>query len=254
MTVQSLFKYGKLNKHSEAVFSTPTVWFSPPAKLNDPFECRPWFTFEGTQEQIVQSMARGLRQYHPDLTANSATAHAISIFLEGRHRDPNTWEGLRQDAVKTLGNKIGLYCLSENNDSILMWSHYAEEHQGYCLEFEATAHTAFFGAAQKVKYNTDFPVVDFFNTPNEEQAELIFLTKFVGWSYEKEWRIVDHEVGPGIREYPPELLRAVIFGLYMPEADRAKIRAWVKKRGHAVKYFEAQRDDRQFKVVIKEIG
>jgi len=134
-----------------------------------------------------------------------------------------------------------------------MWSHYAENHRGYCLEFEATDHTPFFGAAQQVKYDADFPVVDFFNTPKEEQVDLIFLTKFVGWSYEEEWRIVDHEAGPSIREYPPELLRGVIFGLRMPEADRAKVRTWVKKRGHAVKFFEVQRHDRQFKVVVKEI-
>lgn len=253
MTVQSLFKYGKLNEHSEAVFSTPTAWLSQPAQLNDPFECRPWFTFEGSPEQIVQSIARGLRQHYPDLTPDNATANATGIFLEGRHRNPNTWEGLRQALIVTLGSRIGLYCLSEVNDSILMWSHYAEDHRGYCLEFEATDHTPFFGTAQQVKYSTDFPVVDYFNTPNEEQANLIFLTKFSGWAYEKEWRIIDHETGPGIHEYPPELLQSVIFGLRMPETDRKRIREWVMKRGHAVKFFEAQRHDRQFKVVVEEI-
>lgn len=253
MTVQSLFKYGKLNKHSEAAVSTPKVWFSPPAQLNDPFECRPWFTFNGSPDEIVESIARGLRQYRPDLTPDSAKAHAVSIFLEGRHRDPNTWEGLGQDVVAALGQRIGLYCLSEHNDSILMWSHYAADHSGYCLEFAATADTPFFGAAQQVKYGTEFPVVDFFTTPKEEQVDLIFLTKFEGWSYEGEWRIVDHDTGPGIREYPRELLRSVTFGLRMPEANRETIRTWVKGRGHAVKFFEAQRHDRQFKVVVKEI-
>lgn len=254
MVVQSLYKYGKFNEHSEAVFSTPTVWFPQPAQLNDTFECRPWFTFEGSPEQIVQSIARGLRQHYPDLTPDNATANATGIFLEGRHRNPNTWEGLRQDLIATLGRKIGLYCLSEVNDSILMWSHYAEDHRGYCLEFEATDHTPFFGTAQQVQYSIDFPVVDCFNTSNEEQVNLIFLMKFSGWAYEKEWRIINHETGPGIHEYPPELLRSVIFGLRMPETDRMKIREWVKKRGHVVKFFEAQRHDHQFKVVVKEIG
>lgn len=254
MTARSLFKYGRLNEHSEEVFSTPRIWFSPPAKLNDPFECRPWFTFNGSQQEIVESIARGLRQYHPELTLDNAKAHAVSIFLEGRHRDPNTWEGLRQDVVATLGKRIGLYCLSEHNDSILMWSHYAADHAGYCLEFEVIDHTPFFGLAQQVKYGSEFPVVDFFTTSKEEQYDLIFLTKFQGWSYEGEWRIVDHDNGPGSREYPRELLRSVIFGLRMPEANRETIREWVKRRGHTVRFFEAQRHDQHFKIVVKEIG
>jgi len=112
-----------------------------------------------------------------------------------------------------------------------MWSHYAADHSGYCLEFEATDNTQFFSAAQQVKYATKFPVVDIFTTPTEEQLDRIFLTKFQGWSYEREWRIVDIKSGPGPREYPRELLRSVIFGLKMPEAEREMIRAWVKKRG-----------------------
>jgi len=39
----------------------------------------------------------------------------------------------------------------------------------------------------------------------------------------------------------------------MPEANRETIRAWVKKRGHTVKFFEAQRHDQQFKIVVNEI-
>lgn len=253
MTVQTLYKYGKLTEHSEAVFSSPTIWFSPPAQLNDPFECRPWLTFEGTREQIVDVLSRVLRKHNPGLTAENATANAVSIFLEGRHSDPRTWSDLRREVLSILGRKIGLYCMSKKNDSILMWSHYAKDHQGYCLEFEATDNTPVFGTAQEVKYSPDLPAVDFFNTPNEEQVDLIFLTKFEGWSYESEWRIIDHASGPGVHEYPAELLHSVIFGFRMPEADRAKIRAWIHKRDHPVRFYEAGRDSRQFKIVVREI-
>lgn len=46
-----LYKYGRLNEYSEALFSKPQVWFSASLELNDPFECRPWYTFEGSTEQ-----------------------------------------------------------------------------------------------------------------------------------------------------------------------------------------------------------
>jgi Protein of unknown function (DUF2971) len=133
-----------------------------------------------------------------------------------------------------------------------MWSHYSENHRGYCLEFEATNATPVFGEAQPVEYVPDYPTVDFFNTPKEKIFDLIFLTKHIRWSYEEEWRIVDHRPGPGAHAYPAELLRGVIFGLRMPEEHRENIRAWTKKRGHSVKFYEAVQSERQFDIEIRE--
>jgi hypothetical protein len=160
------------------LFSTPTIWFSVPAELNDPFECRPWVTFNGSREQIIERLAQGLRKQKPELTKENATAHAVSIFLEGRHRNPKIWEQLREDLGDWLG-RIGLYCLSGNNNSILMWSHYADHHRGYCLQFEATDCTPVFGGALRVRYASDFPVVDVFNMSDDEQANLVFSTKYL---------------------------------------------------------------------------
>lgn len=252
MSIDVLFKYGSLSEHSESLFSTPTIWFAAPSLLNDPFECRPWLTFNGSQAQIVEVLTRVLRRDNPHMAPNDATAMAVSIFLEGRYRDPKTWENLRADVIARLGGDIGLCCLAESNDNILMWSHYARNHDGYCLEFEATNCTPVFGEAQQVLYASEFPVVDFFNTPPDKQVDLIFLTKYIGWRYEEEYRIIDHQAGAGLHSYPPELLRSVTFGLRMPESARQQIRAWVKNRGHDIRFYEAAIDDREFKVVIKE--
>lgn len=254
MTVGVLYKYGMLGEHSEALFSTPNVWFASPASLNDPFECRPWFTFEGSERDIVTRLARGLHQQEPHLSPHEAMARAFGIYREGRHRNPETWEGMRAGLLSALADNIGIYCLSATNNSILMWSHYADEHRGYCLGFEAGETTPFFGAAQEVRYSDTYPVVDVFTTTNSDQVDLVFLTKFTGWSYETEYRIIDHEAGPGTHSYPAELLRSVTFGFRMPESDRARIREWVGRRGHAVKFFEAIRDDRQFKIDVREIA
>lgn len=254
MSIDVLYKYGRLNENSEALFTTPTIWFSSPAKLNDPFECRPWFTFEGDRDQIVETISTILRRIYPYLTPNDATARAVGIVLEGRHRDPAIWEALRRNVVSMLGTNIGLCCLSANNDSILMWSHYADNHCGYCLGFEATDNTPFFGGAQQISYDDKFPTVDFFNTPHEQQVDLIFLTKFSGWRYEAEYRIIDHQEGAGLHSYPVELLRSVTFGLRMPEADRARIRTWVELRDHGIKFFEAVLNDRQFKIEVREVA
>lgn len=252
MKLERLYKYGRINEHSEQVFSSSQLWFSPPGKLNDPFECRPWLTFDGSDTDVVETLARILKKRDPNLTYDTAIAEAVAIFLQGRHRDPGAWESLRRELLTMLG-EIGLCCFSKVPDSILMWSHYGLNHEGYCLEFEATEETPVFGEAQPVLYSNNYPTVDFFKTPKEEQADLIFLTKFTHWSYEQEWRIVDFIRGSGLRGYPPDLLKSVIFGLRTSEQHKEDIREWVKRRGHPVRFLQAVQNSHKFAIELQEI-
>ena len=178
MVIDRLYKYGHINKYSEYLFSTAKIWLSAPSELNDPFECRPWFTFEGTKEEVIELLGKDIQKQNPTMPKDIATAEAESIYLQGRHRDVKTWEAVQRDLIHSLGSNIGLYCLSRIPDSILMWSHYSSEHQGYCLEFDATDQMSVFGEALPVLYSDSYPLVDYFKTPKERQFDPIFLTKF----------------------------------------------------------------------------
>ncbi len=257
MDLVHLYKYGRIDRQceerAEKIFATPQLWFSSPADLNDPFECRPQIRCGSTQEKVMDFLVRMIRRNHPYLSEDGATAEAASIYLHGGHLHPETWVTVRQLIVDDLAQNIGLYCLSEVNDEILMWSHYADNHRGYCLMFAATDMTPFFGTAQQVTYSESLPVVDIANDSPHEKSEKTLLTKFCDWGYEKEWRIVDHESGSGLHSYPPELLVGVIFGAQMPTGDRAKIRGWLRLREHPVSLYEAVLSDQHFRVEIRHI-
>ena len=250
--VDILHKYGCITEHSEAFFSTPRIYFSPPKKLNDPFECHPWFTFNGNRDEVIDSLTR-LFQKTQRLTAHEAKARAVGSYLEMHHKNPQNLEAFRNDIISTLSNKIGLCCLSQVPDSILMWSHYGLDHTGYCVEFEATRHTPVFGEALPVLYSADHPVVDFYQTPKDDQVNLIFLTKYSGWVYEQEWRIIDHENGPGLREYPAELMKSVIFGLRMSNQAKQQIREWVSRRRCPIRFFQAVQHKQRFVIELEQI-
>jgi hypothetical protein len=225
-----------------------------PSELNDPFECRPWFTYHGNQEEIFRICVTVHRKKNPHATQREVIDEAARIVAEGRYRVPGFWEALSVDVHRDLASSIGLYCLSADPTNILMWSHYTSDHKGYCLEFEATDQTVVFGEAQRVQYSEDYPKVDFFKTPNAAQVDLIFLTKYLGWSYEQEWRIVDYKNGPGLRTYPPNLLKKAIFGMRMPDANRDQIRNWISRRERPVEFCQAVMSDRSFSIEIREIA
>lgn len=248
----NLYKYGIVNQYSEELFSSNCVFFQVPRNLNDPFECSPEFTFNGTDEDFIEYLTRE-KQRRDGGSIERARAEMREVFIKDKVFLPYKLEMIRQSIYESLSTEIGIYCLSERYDSLLMWAHYADKHQGFCIEFDADETTPFFGTAQKVRYSDTYPVVDFFNTPRDEQVDQIFLTKSEDWCYENEWRIVDHEQGSGIREYPEKLMKSVTFGLRMPTFDRERISAWLKERGTYVEIYEAYRHKTEFRVDRRRI-
>lgn len=87
--------------------------------------------------------------------------------------------------------KVG--CLCEINDSVLMWSHYANSHTGFCIEYNLAQLPYSDFIIQKL-----YPVIYEDTTDNTEdwlKGRKFFnlfsiLRKNVQWEYEKEWRIV----------------------------------------------------------------
>lgn len=249
--IERLYKYGRVGEHSESLFSGSSVWLAAASAMNDPFECSPVFSFTHDRDEIMAQLVRAIRARDPARTHDSATAEAASVYLRGKHRDPATWEAVGRDLLREFRHGAGLYCLSERNDSILMWSHYAADHAGYCLEFEATDYTPVFGTAQRVAYCDDYPSIDFYGAG--DKFELAFLTKYSDWAYEKEWRIIVPGWASRHLEYPARLLKSVTFGIRMPDSAKADIRRWLGRRERPVKLFQAVQDGKRFCISFDEI-
>ena len=245
-----LYKYGSIDEYSQNLFSSGQVFFEEAERFNDPFECTPIFTFDGTSEEFVDFMSKMLLRLNSAMTEQSTRALAASYYIERRHKDSGTIELFHDELHKMLRSHIAMYCLSERNDSLLMWAHYATKHTGFCIEFEASDETPFFGAAQPVSYRSDYPRVDFFKTPPAEQVDPIFLTKSPDWCYEREWRIIDHTRDRGLRDYPEELMTGVIFGMRMSDKDKLSVVFWLQSRKRMPKLYQATRNSDKFMVEV----
>ena len=141
-------------------------------------------------------------------------------------------------------NNHGIFCMSENSDDILMWSHYADNHRGFCLEF---SDTGLFKMAKKVIYTDSIPDMNYFQKTRDEMTEGVLLTKAASWSYEQEWRILQRNITPGVHNFgKPDFLTGVIFGLWMPDEDKQKIREWAEQGNHEVKFYQVQKREGAF--------
>ena len=135
------------------------------------------------------------------------------------------------DKIKGIINsKLDLYlflCLTDKNNSNLMWAHYANNHQGVCLEFDASKISA-----RKVNYNesiASFELIDLIKeqfglsdkaTTSDKMWGALNI-KLKEWEYESEYRFqagnrmerhVIKKDGVSLISYDPTWVTGIIFG------------------------------------------
>lgn len=77
-------------------------------------------------------------------------------------------------------------CFSSIKDSILMWSHYAKDHSGFCIEYDLDNLLDQSFPAKPVIYSKEMPLL---SKELDNFMEGLYC-KSEEWSYENEWRIV----------------------------------------------------------------
>ncbi len=241
-----LYKYRSLSGQSRdyvrQTIVENKVYFSSPSKFNDPFDCRVHMAFGGSDRDWKDYFTKLLKKNRPELNRQQrqAEVHRI-VSAERHHRNPQVlrdWIGYVQQEVYN----VGVFSLSARCDDILMWSYYADNHTGLCLGFLHRVGT--FGPAFPVEYSSTFPQVDYLKDDRRRQVEANLLTKAAQWQHEDEWRVVSYTEGPGLREYPPELLAEVILGARISSKDRDDVLAWVDSHSPRPRVREARlRDD-----------
>jgi Protein of unknown function (DUF2971) len=203
------------------------VWFSTPVDFNDPFDCKVHTHFTGSTRTWKRHFREWQKNYRPEINRQQRRAEEARVLkVEKRHKDPRILASAIEEAQQAFNN-WGIFCLSERNDDLLMWSYYADGHRGVCLGF-AHRPTRPFGQALRVMYSSELPRVNYFAADHEELARANFLTKALSWKHESEWRVIDRRRGRGFRQFPPESLIEVIMGSQMSKEDRKDIMAWIE--------------------------
>jgi hypothetical protein len=248
-----LYKYRDLSggnrEYVRQTIVNNRVWFSSPADFNDPFDCRAHMSFRGSKKDWQKYLFGLFKKYAPHLNRVQRQAEIARVFrTEKRHKNPEVFRNVLADAQRDI-NGLGVFCLSTCNDDILMWSYYANRHTGVCLGF---AHqVGLLGAAYPVEYASEFPEVDYLSDGDMRKLKANILTKASAWSHEREWRVIDRVRGPGVRQFSPEVLVAVIFGARMSQEDRKEIISWIEARRNKPQLYEACLKDRVYGLEVR---
>lgn len=216
------------------------LFLSPPSLLNDPFDTRIYDDFTKqikTKEQRDNYINASLDKNKAFFEENNISITEGRRILEERVENSIKFQ-IRSEVIHDEINdkRIGIACLSENWNSILMWSHYADNHKGYCIGFDEKwiRFCQKFGKVKRVNYTNKYPEVDKKLNTSKLTLEQKFFCKSIDWKYEEEIRLVniyDDKKEPNrIEVLENKHIKEVILGLNMPEDERAEIIAIAKEK------------------------
>ena len=252
---KSLFHYRRCSEQSIDAFRENNIFFNTASNFNDPYDCLVYCDRKAIAKDIESVGNEGNQAFlnnlvsHPDMI-NSAPSQISREFLiklqesikngelanivSGIHTE--AYAEIKKDLQKAVDTnleattsyyqtKMPLVCLSERFNNILMWSHYADNHKGFVVEYDSNSlHTKCNQCVEGKNYRTcpnwqatmllpilytnkrydatsyivDSTIINIFNQKgfqglwsfrdNFAQYK-INIHKHNCWSYEKEWRL-----------------------------------------------------------------
>jgi hypothetical protein len=248
--VEHLYKYRAFDpKNLRDIFVNKRIYLPDASKFNDPFECRPAVTYHTNSRKRTEYLKELTKVKFP--VADRKTRRKL---MKGK-ASLMTNETLLRHTYDNLVASIGVYCLSEKRDDLLMWSHYATSHRGLCIEFDAKTEGSLFWQAFKVVYQDDYPVVNVMDMGNGDEFRKALLTKCTCWRHEEERRILkmEDDGGPGYYAFGSECLTGVIFGALMSEEEKSHIVSWIDGYPSRVALYQAKLNGQSYKLDIDPI-
>jgi hypothetical protein len=265
---KSLFKFYSPTAENIIDIKKQRLWLSHPKTFNDPFDCHTGYDVESYEKHTLlkyikqvgcvdlKNSQNGFTNDEFDRLSSSTTSHEYNGFHPIEEYDTALWKMLEsksedfkhkihvlnaesRNEVETKIEKlrdvnIRIVCFSaldrrkNFNDIIHIWSHYADSHKGYCVEYDISPLKESSFSLKEYDFLKDqymeerikmlilgglFPVIYTANRVNIPKTKLnkikldeiggpqhnsdidsilykTFIVKSAKWSYEKEWRLI----------------------------------------------------------------
>jgi len=247
-----MYKFRRLQStedmnHLREIIVRSELWLSSPKAFNDPFDMSIKFVFDATIKEKRMRFTKVLK-------AEGKKFHEIERLLPKLIRNANA-ENLNPRLRKTV-DETGVCSFAGDPRNILMWSHYASNHEGLCLVFEVARDPKTFLDALPVEYSLDYPVVNWVKDFDEGGPLTIVLRKHEGWKYEKERRIVKFKKANTHIKFSPAALWAIITGCRVKEGTLGNLKNLLAERTAAqmppITVYRCCQHNSRYKLVISK--
>ncbi len=213
-----LYKYYPCDIFTFKALANNGLWCNPVNETNDPHESLKRGSYMYSEEEMKQlkAEAEGIK----DQLDGGPLPLALSL---GREKFSEFRTEMRRETL----NGLTFSSLSETPDSMLMWSHYAAQHNGCVVGIEFNENhrqLAKVTYADELRKQTLTEMATSFLEEKKPEAERNYhvllgdlSVKARAWSYEKEWRFWANN--KGYFYYEPSAVKEIYVGCNSPQED-----------------------------------
>jgi hypothetical protein len=279
--IKRLFRFSSftpetINYH-QALFEDALLYHNLPSYFNDPFECKPIIRWQGTEKDDA-----ALKEDIVSLLIAQGCNIEDALQRSSKIKITNENKNQVEESILTSFQSFRICCFTKRKENLLFWSHYANSHRGYCVEYSTD--NKIFSQAYKVRYGTKFPVLEFpllkdlrklpqLLEQAKEGNNLIssefgldmkllepVLNKSLEWKYEEEFRSILMPDAPLQLNHDNESLilkgdeiKNVYFGCNMLPEHREQIIRLIKKGPFSPGLWQANMKDQKFALNFNKI-
>lgn len=262
MTSEPIYKY--VNIVGLTRILQGSIRFTQPSAFNDPFELLP---------EIVMPVGELERPLPISFDIMAKRRRPRVGELENVPDECGTSDATSREIVQQLNSLIGILCLSRTKESLLMWSHYADQYAGAVIEFDGSHE--FFAGLVDVEYRSRRPKrhLSVYSDADGPIPISELCVKSDQWEYEREIRVIRclsecERVGEDprgfqiyIRRIPIESIKSVILGERTKVAEQKEIYACVKDTNIALSLaaidhsgYAFRHEQIKFDVPVSQVG
>lgn len=278
------------------ILETATVRYSSPLLFNDPFDIQSGLHFDFDIEAFPDKLLNHIKQlveseHEPKLALHDPMGNIISLMREKKsmHGIPEQLTesvlrplmvSLKDDLIKLQIDyqngwrdflpRLRVFSVAEENDNLLLWSHYGESHNGVVLEFLVLPEKDNpLCVAAPVIYSKDPPslhtqeewIDETFGICTLNHEELYFRYAYVKsdvWSYEKEWRVwnlKDEADDTLFSDYPliQKEIGSIYLGCRIKQKHKLSMISLISQNYPWVKIYQAKKADARFKLEFDQL-
>ena len=304
-----LFRYRECSEMNLDAFNEDKLFAVTSDKFNDPYDCLFRYDKERLRNSIMMGMSKdviyAIREHFraggdfPDLLKSLFDQELLNqAKMSILNADDNTIEKggeviasmrqsydenidrLTEEAVKTVKLMTFIACFSEDIHSVTMWSHYANSHKGFALEYDTKAFRLKCQFCDRLKQCNKaaicnlYPVIyqkqrydatDFLGwyigrsmglpikNPDTCTSSKALLYKSPQWSYEKEWRLIVSKLNDFQDKSPVciDHLRptAIFYGQRISQINKKMLHLIAKEKG--ISEYQMYIDNKSYNYSVK---
>lgn len=269
--ISTFYRYRAFSTTTLDSLCHDTLYFAHPGTFNDPLDCSPTVVCDSSLDELRSLLGTLIRRRvrsetlaslsqarvqgdgataHAERTANSeARRELANIAYNATDPEYKVSEAEAENwlLVSQVQRELhrhyerGVCCFSTTYSSPLLWSHYGDQHRGLCIGYgldrlpKPEMHRVEYGGSRSV--STSLMLASLVHENADAMRELdrsVLLRKARGWTYEKEFRLLDTQ---GEKD-SPLLLKEVTFGLRCPMSVKHSVSRALEGRTNLVRYFE----------------